>query len=134
MTTKQYLRSLERAAKRYAKLKIWGRDLSHIGFTIYYNPKNWASSGEAWVETTPRSYWVIAGKDVADAHETILHELAHTALHKNENHGPVFTELLSRAVSEAVGAWVDPPPDPYRWRGNTHIRALRRKLDRKYHL
>lgn len=126
---KRYLRSLERAARRYARLKVWGRDLSHVPFKIYFDPSEKQSIGVAWVYGK-RRYSIIATNDVADSHDSILHELAHIAL-PGVAHCARFHALLNAAIQEVVGHWVTPPADPVRRKGNNHLRALRRHLGKR---
>lgn len=107
------------AARRYARLSAWERDLSGVEFDIRISDVKTYTSGHAY--SGSGRFVVTVGSNIADAHTTIIHELAHLAAPGREHHGPVWRSLHILAVSEVVGRRVEVP-------GSADIHELHRLL------
>jgi hypothetical protein len=95
--------SLYAAAKKYARLKSWERDLTFAvtdKLTIRKGSHP-SSSGHAY----PASGYitVTAGTDPADGLHTLLHEMAHVAAGPRQGHNTRFYSILHTAIGEVVG-------------------------------
>lgn len=87
--------------KRYGNLIAWGKNLSDVKFRLRRSYK---------IESTGRAdatqMIVTAGTEEADAHATLLHELAHTSCFRNKvdyGHGEAWKETFIAAATEVVG-------------------------------
>jgi hypothetical protein len=101
------------AAQRYAKLRAWERDLSDCDVTWRFTNTergNTSTNGLAHPSARgPGRFMVNIGTDIADAHTTIIHELAHIAAGPKNGHDARWRGLFQLAVSEVVGHHVDVP-------------------------
>jgi uncharacterized Zn finger protein (UPF0148 family) len=99
-----YPNNLYKAAKKYARLKTWGVDLTKVAVRIRRGTSVYSSGHAYYYENR---YVVTAGTHEGDAHDTIIHELAHHCCHKRglrkEHHGARFRAFLHAAVEEVVG-------------------------------
>lgn len=97
-----YPNNLYGVFKRYAKLEAWGVDLSYVNFELRFSRRKAHASGHCWGNRIV----VTATGDVAEAHEVILHELAHSSCwHRftdKVGHGAKFRSTLVDAVRELI--------------------------------
>jgi hypothetical protein len=103
LTTLNDSDALLEAKRRYAKLAAWERDLTDVTITIRHSAQAIQTSGRAWLDRIV----VTVGSDVADAHATILHELAHVAAGQDEWHGARWRGFFLAAASEVCGRRVE---------------------------
>lgn len=100
MTSRQ---AYEEAARRYAQLKAWEKDLTGCKVAIRFSASKAHTSGHAFGGNGKGRFVVTVGTDCADAHVTILHELAHVAAPVAEWHGTRWRLFYLAAASEVVG-------------------------------
>lgn len=99
-------------ASRWRGLRAWGRPLEEV--TVEFRERRACySTGVAYPGL--RRIVVTAGADVPEALATILHELAHQAAGRAEDHhGARWRRIYGQAVAEVTGIDLDVEPLTYR--------------------
>lgn len=99
-------------ASRFRVLRAWGRPLEEV--TVEFRERAACySTGVAYPGL--RRVVVTAGVDVPGAISTILHELAHQAAGRAEDHhGPRWRRIYGEAVAEVTGVHIEVEPLAYR--------------------
>lgn len=86
--------------RKWARLKLWGRDISQCEIKIS-QCDNLASTGHAWPNKNKLE--VIAGRDKADGLATLVHELAHLAAGQKHDHDRKWRMIFREAVEHICG-------------------------------
>jgi hypothetical protein len=103
--------ALNEAARRYSLLKAWEKPLT---VTVVFRRSEYKpyTSGHAWSFRKQPGHGrivVTVGSELADAHVTILHELAHVAAGHGHAHDTMWRSLYLLAAKELTG--LDPKPE-----------------------
>lgn len=108
-------------AARWATLRAWGRDLSHVQVVV--SPREYSSRlGTCW--QMEHRLVVYAGQDMPGTLATLLHEYAHSAT-IGEDHGPAWQAVFASALTEVTGIEVVPCADRFEDINDAAKRAVR---------